>query len=215
MLDVHAPHQRMEGFKDFLLHLFTITVGLLIALSLEGCVEWRQHRRLANEAEAALTHEIAQNQKTLTFSRQQIKDQQKQLDEDVAALSKMRADPNAKDHSLSFGLAMHTFDNVAWKTAQTTGAFAYMPYKDANTYADIYGGQDLLVQAEQQVIEDVVRSAAVPSAQPADWKPTPAEIDELTDRVGTLRMRLNLLSSFVDAQDKSYRDYEREHPGSD
>jgi hypothetical protein len=215
MLDVHAPHQRMAGFKDFLLHLFTITVGLLIALSLEGCVEWRHHRQLVSEAETALTHETAQNQKTLDSLRQPIKDQQKQLDDDVATLSKMRADPATKDHSLSFGFAMHTFDNVAWKTAQATGAFAYMPYKDASAYANIYGAQELLVQSEQQVIDAVLSSASIPSGQGPDWKPTPAQMDELTDRVGMLEMRLSLLSSFVDAQDKSYRDYAREHPGSD
>ena len=51
MLDVHAPHTRMQGFKDFFLHLFTITIGLLIALSLEGCVERQHHRELVAEAE--------------------------------------------------------------------------------------------------------------------------------------------------------------------
>jgi hypothetical protein len=40
MLDVHSPHEPIIGWKDFLLHLFTITIGLLIALSLEGTVEW-------------------------------------------------------------------------------------------------------------------------------------------------------------------------------
>ena len=54
MLDVHAPHDKMHGFKDFLLHLATITIGLLIALSLEGCVEWRHHRHLVQEAEEGL-----------------------------------------------------------------------------------------------------------------------------------------------------------------
>ena len=39
MLDVHPPHEKMHGFKDFLLHLFTITIGLLIALGLEGYAE--------------------------------------------------------------------------------------------------------------------------------------------------------------------------------
>jgi hypothetical protein len=30
MLDVHPPHEKIHGFKDFLLHLLTITIGLLI-----------------------------------------------------------------------------------------------------------------------------------------------------------------------------------------
>ena len=34
-LDVHAPHEPIHGVKDFLLHLLTITVGLLIAVGLK------------------------------------------------------------------------------------------------------------------------------------------------------------------------------------
>jgi hypothetical protein len=37
-LDVHAPHHRVEGWKDFFIHLLTISVGLLIAVGIEGCV---------------------------------------------------------------------------------------------------------------------------------------------------------------------------------
>ncbi len=59
MLDVHAPHGKVEGWKDFFVHLFTITIGLLIALGLEGCVEWQHHRHLAAESKDALRGEIA------------------------------------------------------------------------------------------------------------------------------------------------------------
>jgi len=41
MLDVHAPHSPLHGTKEFFFHLFTITVGLLIATQIESCVEWR------------------------------------------------------------------------------------------------------------------------------------------------------------------------------
>ena len=96
MLDVHAPHDRMHGWKDFLLHLLTITIGLLIALGLEGFVEWQHHRQMVHEAEAAMSHEIAQNQKTLASMKQPIEDQQKELDGDLATLAQMRAQPNAQ-----------------------------------------------------------------------------------------------------------------------
>ncbi len=32
MLDIHLPHKSIRGFSEFLIHLFTITVGLLIAV---------------------------------------------------------------------------------------------------------------------------------------------------------------------------------------
>ena len=39
MLDVHVPEHGIHRFRDFFLHLFTITIGLLIALGLEASVE--------------------------------------------------------------------------------------------------------------------------------------------------------------------------------
>jgi hypothetical protein len=39
MLDVHAPHQTVHTWKDFLVHIAAITNGLLIALGLPP-VSW-------------------------------------------------------------------------------------------------------------------------------------------------------------------------------
>ncbi len=61
MLDIHPPHSRIQGFKDFSLHLLTITIGLLIALSLESCVEWQHRRHLVREAEDGLNGEVKEN----------------------------------------------------------------------------------------------------------------------------------------------------------
>jgi hypothetical protein len=44
MLDVHLPHEPIHGTRDFFLHLFTITIGLLIAIGLEAMVEAVHHR---------------------------------------------------------------------------------------------------------------------------------------------------------------------------
>ena len=39
MLDVHAPHEAVHTWKDFFIHLATISVGLLVAVGLEQTVE--------------------------------------------------------------------------------------------------------------------------------------------------------------------------------
>jgi hypothetical protein len=38
VIDIHPPHQAAHSWRDIFVHLATITVGLFIALSLEGCV---------------------------------------------------------------------------------------------------------------------------------------------------------------------------------
>lgn len=77
MLEVHPPHEPIHGWRDFFIHLTTITIGLVIALSLEGCVEWRHHRHLVHEAEAGLQIEIKANAKEVQGA---LDDVQKELD---------------------------------------------------------------------------------------------------------------------------------------
>ena len=212
MLDVHAPHERMQGFKDFLLHLFTITIGLLIALSLEGCVEWQHHRHIVHEAETGLHGEVIGNAQTLDNIRKEIHDEEKTLNQDLAVLAAMRAHPQSHHDTISFSYRIQSFDNVAWKTAQTTGAAAYMPYSDARDYSDIYGTQDEVFRVQGQTVDDVMAAASLMVAMPDNENPSAAKIEEITDRIGMIQMRLNLLNSLVDALDKTYKQYQTDHP---
>ena len=58
MLDVHPPHGKLHGVGDFFLHLFTITIGLLIALGLEAAVDRHHQHELREQAEANLRTEL-------------------------------------------------------------------------------------------------------------------------------------------------------------
>lgn len=211
MLDVHLPHGKLLGVRDFFLHLCIITIGLLIALSLEGLVEHELHRHLAREAEAGLRAEIANNEHEMGHRRQQIKDGHKQLEADVKALAEMRAHPHAKRGPMSLGYGMEGFDDMSWKTAQSTGALAYMPYKDAKAFSDIYVMQDLIFKTVMQYVDDMGNATSLFISHPDDWVPSPAQIDIETDRIGRLQFRLIVLSSEVDELDKNYKEFESEH----
>jgi hypothetical protein len=211
MIDVHLPQHKIQGIKDFFLHLFTITVGLLIALSLEGCMEWQHHRHLAREAEVGLHEEIARNAKVVGSLRQQIQEEQKQLDADIEILNKARMDSSSPHQKLTFEFSMHTFDDVTWKTAQTTGAFQYVPYDDARAFSKIYTAQEDLYQTQQELLDDVMRAGALVATRTSDWQPTPLQIDAIIDRTGVVKMRLSWLETLVDSLDKTYQDFEATH----
>jgi len=51
MLDVHAPHQAVRSWMDFLVHIIAITIGLLIAIGLEQAVEYVHHRHQREQIE--------------------------------------------------------------------------------------------------------------------------------------------------------------------
>jgi hypothetical protein len=54
MLDVHPPHEAAHTWKDFLIHIATIVIGLLIAVGLEQTVEALHHRHQLHELRDAL-----------------------------------------------------------------------------------------------------------------------------------------------------------------
>jgi hypothetical protein len=211
VIDVHLPHGKLLGVKDFFLHLFTITIGLLIALSLEGLVEYEHHRHLAREAADGLRVEVANNEHELVRQRQQIKDGQKLMEADLKVLAEMRADPHAKRGSLNFIFSLGGFDDMSWKTAQTTGAIAYMSYKDAQKFSDIYGFQDVYLRSVLLNIEDLGNANSLFISHPDDWVPSTAQIDTETERIGKVEFNLLVLSSLANSLDKTYKKFDAEH----
>ncbi|HEX4154057.1 MAG TPA: hypothetical protein VHY48_00460 [Acidobacteriaceae bacterium] len=61
MIDVHAPHEATHTWTDFLIHIATIVVGLVIAIGLEQAVEFLRHKHEIREARAALAAEHEEN----------------------------------------------------------------------------------------------------------------------------------------------------------
>jgi hypothetical protein len=60
-MDVHAPHATIHTWKDFWIHLGTITIGLLIAISLEQSVEALHHLHQRHQLEEDLRAEGERN----------------------------------------------------------------------------------------------------------------------------------------------------------
>jgi hypothetical protein len=215
MLDVHSPHEPIIGWKDFLLHLFTITIGLLIALSLEGMVEWFHHRHLVHEAEASLYREIDGNAKGLADAVTDLHKQRDELKHDVVVLNRFIVTRKMPDHEhMDISFHIKTFDNVGWKTAQATGASAYMPYADAQEYAGIYGTQDELADAEKQAARDAILSLA-PFMDAPDTAPdfTTGEGKAVKEKIETLEGQILLVDSLMTSLDEQYKKYLAAHHG--
>jgi hypothetical protein len=61
MLDVHAPHESVHTWRDFFIHIATITVGLFIAIGLEQTVEHFHHLHQRHQLEDNLRDELRTN----------------------------------------------------------------------------------------------------------------------------------------------------------
>ncbi len=203
MLDVHAPHSRISGFAEFFLHLFTITVGLLIATQIEACMEWRHHVHVAAEARASLHEEIEQNLNDLKDAQPGMRTWRGEVESDLTLMRRIQShpyDPAAQQYT---SLTLHFHDialrDTAWKTAQSTDALAYMPYQEARQYAAIYKRQDAFLAEQQKPEEDVAELAALVNRfNLAPKAPiTREQASEIAERLGRMKMHLLFLDMIM------------------
>ncbi len=94
-MDVHPPHQPLHTWKDFFIHLVAITIGLLLALGLEGLVEMVRHHNLVNEAKADLRSEISANHANAQANLTELRADEERIAADGKTLLSLRAGPNS------------------------------------------------------------------------------------------------------------------------
>jgi len=203
----------MHGLRDFFLHLTTITIGLLIALSLEGIVEWQHHRHLVQDAEASLHAEIKGNADNIDGVLADVHKRQVALKHDVYVLNYIAANgkyPEDKHMSVNFQIV--AFQGVAWKTAQSTGALAYMPYDLAQDYSSIYMQQDLVTVAQQQAARDSVLAIGPFINEPDDSAPPSREqAQSIVEKIEVLQGQLILVDSFMQGLSEGYKQFLAAH----
>jgi len=160
MLDVHPPHRPIEGVGEFFLHLFTITVGLLIAVGIEAAVERHQHRELAAEARDTMTAEIRKNSINVADALKEIDQEQQKLKDNLDSVRKVQlnpSDPTSRNLHLDISFNTTGLEDTGWRTAQVTGALAFMPYGESERYTSIYRVGEEFLKNQDQLSEDESR----------------------------------------------------------
>jgi hypothetical protein len=214
VLEVHPPNEPVHSWRDFFLHLATITIGLLIALSLEGCVELWHHRSLVHEAEASMQIEIDANARELQGALDDVRKEQDFLKKDIEVMKTVIANPkvpNKEDMRVDFRI--RTFADVSWKTAESTGALSYMPYERAQEYANIYSAQNEIREAEHQAVRDTVLSIApFLNSKKGEVNPGGEEAVKIVDRLQVLQGQLLFLENLIKGLDGEYKKFLARHP---
>jgi hypothetical protein len=206
MIEVHSPHERISGFRDFLLHLLTITIGLLIALGLEGCVEWWHHRNLRNEADARLHQEITDNQKELAATRSAVAKERENLISILKFLKARSANRPYDISQLSIHFEMGTLRNASWRTASATGALGYMEYPQVQRYASAYQVQDDFAAVQSRTLEEFLQLESYGVFEFDPKKMSPADAQAASTDVQRTIAHLIAMDQIGDGLAKSYRE---------
>lgn len=160
MLDVHPPHSKLEGVRDFLLHIFTITIGLLIALGLEGCVERYHKAEIRHEAEANLRQEMRDNKKKMDDWQPVLKEEEKNLKMVLNFIEARKAGKTADISQVNLSYSIRSLDDASWRTATATGALSLMDYNDVQKYAGAYQVQDRVSDLQKEALNEYLQLQA-------------------------------------------------------
>jgi hypothetical protein len=154
-MEIHPPRP-VHSLKEFLRELLTVTAGILIALSLEGMLEWHHHRELVKEARANIITEVRANAHELDVTTVAVDQSSKQLDDIMKVILALERHEKVTVKQLPFSDTLAELHDTSWNTANSTGALSYMPYEEVKRYTEIYDLQRAYMQAQQKELDAVV-----------------------------------------------------------
>jgi hypothetical protein len=136
MHEAHAPEHPFTSLKEFLFHILTISMGVLVALAADAGVERMHRHELVEETKSAFTSQIDDNRKTISAYNLATAQSDASLGR---AIQLVDTDFLGAKHSLR--AAPHEFldlDTGSWEPAVATGAFNYMTIARVRKYSQIH-----------------------------------------------------------------------------
>lgn len=157
MLDIHAPHEGIHNWKQYLLHMSTVVLGILIAIGLEQSVEamHRAHQRaelresLHREAQEAIR--AAQNSEVVDVPSIDWINTRRALIEKALATHQRITEPlPRKPHVDSIQPA-----DPAWNAAKSSGMLSLLSQDEV----EVYSLADQLIADSQAAFIEGVNAA--------------------------------------------------------
>jgi hypothetical protein len=203
-MDVHPAHHAPRTWREFFLHLVTITIGLFIALTLQAGVESLHHRHLVREARENLRREIQINREHYAENVQTLEKDRRQLARDIDQLRDLRSGKPTEKNGLVWGWHWNGYIDASWKTARDTGAVSYMSFDLINAYAELYLQQDYVNTQALAVINDEPKSAAFLQIAKDPSALSPSDIQSMLISLAESDIKLATLQNLMKPLDKMY-----------
>ncbi len=146
--------------RDFLLQIFTVTCGIVIALGLEALLTWNNDRELARVTRADFRAELSANLAKLTRLRPGDQDNFKWMVTMIAYGEARLKHQEAKQPVLLSERNFAALPKAAWDTALATQAIHRLRFDEARALAAAYSGQAALNDLESHAEDQWVTMAA-------------------------------------------------------
>ena len=202
-MEIHPPHQGIHSWREFLLHMTTIVLGILIAIGLEQAVEWVHHRQERKQLQSELREEADHNRAIIAEDLKLVSmetwttDTMKTVDASRAATDgrirfELRRVPCTGGSLNTPGVRYFAPSEAVWTAARESGLTALIPAPEARVYARLQHNLALLTALRDRVaitcdqIVSLQRRLAVPRGELREWTVTPEQAEKLGDAAAAL-----------------------------
>lgn len=193
---------------DYAFQFITVTAGVLIALFIDGLVDWNNNRELVAAAHASIAREVADNLKEIEGLPKSIES----ADGEIANCLKFANDLLAKGKTdvsslqLQFNLA--TLNSSSWLTADRTGALSHMSYGQVKEYAELYKLQELFDTVQRRAVDMVADSIALVASGSDPTKASQQDLLKFREQLTRYRASLFVTQDLGKTLTKAYREFQ-------
>jgi hypothetical protein len=160
MIDIHPPHHAAATRRDFLIHLSTVVLGILIAIGLEQSVEYFHHRHLAAEARLALLVERRKNETANDFNIFATQRHQRDLQHDLAVLHALHTHQPLPPGPFIVRHIRYLYLEDEWRKLHQSGTINYLT-ENLSPVDYRYTNQDAFMAHIDRSNEDLYSAASV------------------------------------------------------
>jgi hypothetical protein len=129
-----------------------VVLGILIALGLEGLIEWNHHRHLVNETKESLASEIRTNQTRLSRGLALAPNAEHRLQAAIQLAEARQTLHNVPSPPLDLSFGILPLNATSWSTAQFSGALPLMDSADVEKYARLYNIQEHFLSVQDDTL---------------------------------------------------------------
>lgn len=148
-MDVHIPQGGVHSWRDFMVHLAIVVVGVVIAIGLEQSVEAIHHRYERRQLESDIRADLEAGLRRIDYDRRIYAQQREALIELRAAVDARAAGQPATTPDVSARRAvagvMPSF--AAWDAAKESGTLALLPAAEVRLDSRFVFQMDRLTEA--------------------------------------------------------------------
>jgi hypothetical protein len=200
MLEVHAPHQTVHTWKDFLIHIAAIAIGLLLALALENLAEYVHERRQLSEARRELALEVAENRRTWASNVTGAARIQQELDANLRLIQAVRSHAPVGDHKFEYSVRLYAVRDGPWQAVRQSSSLNLMPHEELQNYAWFHGILTSVMES-MHAFETTLQIAAAIAASAPPEKLSEHDLNELASKTMEAQGRLVNLRMFLEFEE--------------